>query len=54
MKNGSPATTFELFPHLHLELRLEVWEHALPPPQTLDLALTDRRRGRMLPLSYQN
>ncbi len=31
----SPAT-FTLFPRLPLEIQLQIWSHALPPPRTVD------------------
>ncbi|KAE9368099.1 hypothetical protein N431DRAFT_429311 [Stipitochalara longipes BDJ] len=45
MASTTQSLTFHLFPLLPKELRLQIWTHALPPPQVLDLALTHRERG---------
>jgi len=46
MKNGPRAATFELFPDLLPELRLEIWAHALPPENIIELAITHKNRSR--------
>ena len=45
MASTTQSQTFHLFPLLPKELRLQIWKHALPTPQILDLALTHRERG---------